>query len=99
MSELIFASSNPKEAYKIAKMLREKSIRKIAPRIYSTNFDEEPSEIIRRYILEVLGKLYPNAVLSHRSAFEFKPTTTDKIFVSYSYTKSIKLPGVTINFL
>lgn len=99
MSELIFASSNPQEAYKISKMLQEKKIRKIAPRIYSTNLEEETSEIVRRNILEILGNLYPGAVLSHRSAFEFKPTSTNQIFVTHSYTKKIKLPGVTINFL
>jgi len=43
--------------------------------------------------------LYPGAVLSHRSAFEFRPTDTNKIFITYNYTKKIKLPGVTINFL
>jgi len=99
MSEIIFASSIPQEAYKISKMLQEKKIRKIAPRIYSTNFDESRSEIIRRNILEILGNLYPQAVLSHRSAFEFKPTATNQIFVTHSYTRKIKLPGVTINFL
>ena len=80
-------------------MLQEKKLRKIAPRIYSTNFEENPSEIIRRNILEILGNLYPDAVLSHRSAFEFKPTSTNQIFVTYSYTRKINLPGVTINFL
>lgn len=99
MNEIIFASSNPQEAYKISKLLQEKKIRKIAPRIYSTNFEEATSEIVRRNILEILGNLYSRAVLSHRSAFEFKPTATNQIFVTYSYTKKIKLPGVTINFL
>jgi hypothetical protein len=99
MSELIFASSDPKEGYKISKMLQEKKIRKIAPRIYSTNFEEEPSQIIKRNIFEILGNQYPDAVLSHRSAFEFKPTSTNNLFVTYTYTKKIKLPGITINFL
>lgn len=99
MSELIFASANRQENYKISKMLQEKKIRKIAPRIYSTNLEEKPSEIIRRNIFEILGNLYPDSVLSHRSAFEFKPTVTNQLFVTYTYTKKIKLPGVTINFL
>jgi fido (protein-threonine AMPylation protein) len=99
MSELIFASSNPQEAYRTSKLLQEKKIRKIAPRIYTNNFDESPSDIVRRNILEILGKLYSGAVLSHRSSFEFKPTSTHQIFVTYSYTKKIRLPGVTINFL
>jgi len=99
MSEIIFASSDPKEGYKISKMLQEKKIRKIAPRIYSTNLEEAPSAIVKRNILEILGKLYTESVLSHRSAFEFKPTATNKLFVTYTYTKKIKLPGITINFL
>ncbi len=99
MSEIIFASSNPQEAYKISRMLHEGKIRKIAPRIYTINFDESPSEIIKRNILEILGNLYPDSILSHRSAFEFKPTSTNQIFVTHSYTRKIKLPGVTINFL
>ncbi len=99
MSELIFASKDRKENYKISKMLQEKKIRKIAPRIYSTNLEEAPSAIVKRNILEILGNLYPEAVLSHRSAFEFKPTSTNKLFVTYTYTKKIKLPGITINFL
>ncbi len=99
MSELIFSSTNRQENYKISKMLQEKKIWKIAPRIYSTNFEETPSVIVKRNIFEILGNLYPDAVLSHRSAFEFKPTSTNKLFVTYTYTKKIKLPGITINFL
>src|ERR1035437_7707287 len=99
MNEILFGSSDPQEAYKISKMLHEKKIRKIAPRIYSANFEEPPAEIIKRNILAVLGNLYPGAVLSHRSAFEFKPTGTNQIFVSYHYTRKIFLPGVTINFI
>jgi fido (protein-threonine AMPylation protein) len=99
MNEILFGSSDPQEAYKISKMLHEKKIRKIAPRIYSANFEETPAEIIKRNILIILGNLYPGAVLSHRSAFEFKPTGTNQIFVTYNYTRKIKLPGTTINFL
>jgi Fic/DOC family len=99
MSELIFGSADRQENYKISKMLKEKKLRKIAPRIYSINLEENPAEIIRRNILKILGNLYSDSILSHRSAFEFKPTSTNQIFVTYSYTRKIKLPGVTINFL
>jgi len=99
MSELLFGSANRKENYKISKMLSKKLIRKISPRIYTTNMEEDSSIIIKRNILEILGNLYPGAVLSHRSAFEYKPTSTNQIFATYTYTKKINLPGVTINFL
>ncbi|KUO62924.1 cell filamentation protein Fic [bacterium BRH_c32] len=99
MKELIFSSADRKENYKISKLLQKKKIRKIAARIYTTNFEEEPAVIIKRNILEILGNLYPNAILSHRSAFEFRPTVTDNLFVTYKYTKKVKYPGIIINFL
>lgn len=99
MSEIIIATSDPHGKYAISKMVRGKQIRKIASRIYSTNLKDKPSEIVQRNILEILGKLYPGAVLSHRSAFEFKPTSTNKIFVTHTYTKKVSLPGITIQFL
>lgn len=99
MSELIFAAKTPSEAYKLYKLLGAKIIKRIAPRVYTTNLEETPAAIINRNILEILGSLYPGAVLSHRSAFEFKPTSANQIFLTYSYTKKIKLPGVVINFL
>ena len=66
---------------------------------YTSNFDEAEELIIRRNIFTILGKLYPGSVLSHRSALEFKPTAANQIFVTYTYTKKIELPGITIRFM
>ncbi|MFT5169002.1 MAG: prophage maintenance system killer protein [Saprospiraceae bacterium] len=46
-----------------------------------------------------MGKLFPGAILSHRSALEFQPTATNQLFLTYSYTRKTKLPGITIRFL
>ena len=68
------ATSDKAETARKTALMRSGHLRKIAPKIYTTNMDDEPSEIIRRHIFYILGQLYPNAVISHRSAFEFKPT-------------------------
>jgi fido (protein-threonine AMPylation protein) len=47
----------------------------------------------------ILGGLYPGAILSHRSAFEFKPTYEGQIFLTYSYTKKVNLGRITLRFL
>ncbi|MBL0340745.1 MAG: Fic family protein [Bacteroidetes bacterium] len=99
LSEIIFGSSESKVSKQISKLLKEGSIRKIAPRVYSSNLDEPIEEIVRRNLFLILGNLYPGALLSHRSAFEFKPTNAGHIFLTYSYTKKVKLPGTTIQFL
>jgi len=99
LQELIFSSSDKSVSKLISKLKKENRIRKIAPRIYTSNFEDRPDEIIKKNIFTILGKLYPGALLSHRSAFEFKPTSTGQVFVTYSYTKKITLPGITIQFI
>ena len=38
-------------------------------------------------------------MLSHRSALDFKPTSEGHIYLTYSYTSNISLPGLTIHLL
>ena len=99
LQEIIFATSDNALNRQLSKLEKEGQIKKIAPRIYTSNFNESEDLIIKRNIFSILGKLYPGAVLSHRSALEFKPTSANQIFVTYTYTKKIELPGITIRFM
>ena len=99
LQEIIYGSPDSVTSRRISKWEDEGKIRKIAPRIYTSNFEDSPENIIRRNLFPILGHLYPGAVLSHRSAFEFAPTPSDQIFVTHKYTKKVRLPGITIRFL
>ena len=99
LQEIIFGSSDPNISAQVSKLEKQGKILKIAPRIYSSNLTEPAEEIVKRNIFQILGKLYPGALLSHRSAFEYQPTKAGHIFLTYTYTKKVKLPGVTIRFL
>jgi hypothetical protein len=99
LQEVVFSSSDKNLSKQISKLEKAGEIRKIAPRIYTSNLIDEPEAIITKNIFTILGKLYPNSLLSHRSALEFKPTSAGHIFVTYTYTKKIKLPGITIRFM
>jgi hypothetical protein len=99
LQEIIFASSDTAISRQLGKLEETGQIKKIAPRIYTSNFNESEEIIIRRNIFTILGKLYPGAIVSHRSALEFKPTSANQIFVTYTYTKKIELPGITIRFM
>jgi len=99
LQEVICSSQDAKISKQITKLLSAGVIRKISPRVYSSNLDEPIEGIIRRNLFYILGTIYPGTLLSHRSAFEFQPTKTGKIFLTTSYTKKVKLPGITIQFL
>jgi len=60
---------------------------------------DEPNVIINRNWYRILAHLYPDAIVSHRSALEYRPTPGGHIFLTYSYTENVNLPGLTIHFL
>jgi len=99
LQEVVFSSSDSKHSKQISKLEKEGKLRKIASRIYTPNFTDSPETIIRRNLFTILGKLYPGSMLSHRSALEFRPTSAGHIFLTYTYTKKINLPGITIRFM
>lgn len=99
LQEVVFSSSDPQVSKQISRLEKLEKLRKIASRIYTPNFVDSPEIIIRRNLFTILGKLYPGAMLSHRSALEFQPTSAGHIFLTYSYTKKINLPGITLRFM
>jgi len=99
LQEVIFSSSDSNLSSQISKLEKSGKLRKIAPRIYTPNYSDKPETIIRRNLFSILGKLYPGSILSHRSALEFQPTSSGHIFITYTYTKRISLPGITLRFI
>lgn len=99
LPEILFSSSDSSVSKQLSKLERTGSIRKIAPRIYTSNLEDSPEVIIRKHYPKILGALYPGALLSHRSALEFKPTSSGHLFITYTYTKKIELPGLTLRFM
>lgn len=99
LPEIIFSSSDSSTSQQISKLEKAGKIRKIASRVYTSNLLESPAAIIRRNLFSILGHLFPNAVLSHRSALEFRPTDSGNIFLTFGYTRTISLGDLTIRFL
>ncbi len=99
LQEIIFSSSIVSQSKLVSKLEKLGKIRKIAPRIYTSNLKDSPGLIIKRNLFYILGNLFPQAVLSHRSALELQPGVSGNLFLTYSYTKKISLPGLTLRFL
>lgn len=99
LQEIIFSSSNTTLSRKISGLEKEGRLKKIAPRIYTSNLNEDPADIIRRNIFKIVGHQYPGILLSHRSAFEYKLTSTGDLFFTSTYSRKVELPGVTLNIM
>lgn len=97
--EIVMATSDKSGSARRTAMLKEGTLRKIAPKVYTTNMDEAPEAIIRRNLFYILGQLYPHAVISHRSAYELKPADGGDIFLTYIYSRNVSLPGITVHLM
>ena len=98
LPEIVFASSDPSESRKISTMVREGVLKKIAPKVYTSNLIDDAERIIARNIFPILGHLFPGAVLSFRSALEARISPRGNLYLTYSYKHNVKFPGVTLRF-
>lgn len=98
LNEVIIGSARPDVAKLLLRLKRDGRVKRIAPRIYTTNLTDSAENIIRRNLWIIVGNLWPGARLCHRTAFEYAPCD-GHIFLAYKYTRKICLPGVTVHFL
>ena len=71
-------------------------IRKLGPRLYTTNTRDDPARVVRQNWWQVLSLLLPGAVVSHRTALEGAISPAGRVYVTGSYPRTIDLPGIEI---
>ena len=96
LQEIIIGTKE--KSKEIGKWEKQKLVRKIAPRLYTSNFDETPERIIRRNWYRVISELFPEAFLSHRSALERTPTPRGHLYLTYTNKRLLELPGLVLHF-
>ena len=82
--ELILTTDDANESKMLSRLLEKGRVRKLAPKVYTTNLIDSPESIIRRNLLELLAWRLPGCVISHRSAQTMRPTELGNIYISYS---------------
>ena len=98
LNEVIVGSADPGVAKLLNRLKHEGRVVRLAPRLYTTNLTDTPERVVRRNLWTIVGKLWPGARLSHRTAFEYAPHE-GHVFLGYKYTRKVSLPGVTVHFI
>lgn len=96
--EIVYGSSDPAESQAIHRALKKGLLRKIILNIYSSHLTDTAEQIVLRNQYQIIDHLFPGAVISHRSALE-SGVVKGIIFLTYKYTRTLKLPGLTIQLL
>lgn len=96
---LLFPAQSKAEEAWLTKLKKEKKIRKIGPRLYTSVAKAQEKAVVRSQWTQIVSRLYPEVLLSHRSALEYKPSSENKIILTSSTNRQVVYPGLTLHFL
>jgi hypothetical protein len=88
--------SDTSHSAEISRAVKSGLVRKIGPKLYTSNLKDAPEQIVRQNIWQILSLLIPGTVVSHRSAIENKISPAGCIYVTGEYRRTIDLPGLKI---
>ena len=99
MPLLLFPAQSKSEEAWLTKLKKEKKIRKIGPRLYTSVAKAQEKAVVRSQWTQIVSRLYPESLLSHRSALEYKPSPENKIILTGATNRQVVYPGLTLHFL
>ncbi|HEX3481521.1 MAG TPA: Fic family protein [Kofleriaceae bacterium] len=71
----------------------------IGPRLYASISGDKLSDAIRAGWMDIVSALYSQAVVSHRTALEFRPTGDGEIWLTSSTNRVVSYPGLRLQFV
>lgn len=96
LPEIIFSSSDTYTSRQISKLMKNGQLRKLLPKVYTSNHIETDEVIIKKNLWKILSNVFPGALLSHRSALEFTPSPQKNLYLTGKNRRVYRWPGVTI---
>jgi len=88
--------SDKESSAEISRAVKAGLIRKIGPRLYTSNVNDDPEKLVRQNVWQIVSLLLPGVVVTHRSALENKISPNGRIYVTGGNAKVISLPGMEI---
>ncbi|MFK8164201.1 MAG: Fic family protein [Lewinella sp.] len=98
LPEIIYGTNDKEINYRISRLVKEGRLRRILPRVYTRQIEEDDALVIRRNLWQLIANLFPGSVLSHRSAIEFEPSPKEILYLSARSRRVYKWPGITLKF-
>ncbi len=83
-------------SYAVSRAAKAGKIRKIGPKLYTTNLMDPPEQIVRRNFWHIAGLIFPGAVVVDRTAVENVPASDGSVFLASASTRDVELPGITL---
>ena len=80
----------------VSNYVKQGKLKKLASRVYTTNFFDDPITIVKRNIWQIVAQLFPKTLITDRTALENQPASDGSIFLISSKKREVNLPGFII---
>jgi hypothetical protein len=92
--EIVFGGGS--ESSRISRAVARGELRKIGPALYTSSATESPEDVVGRHLWEIVGHYVQDAVVTHRTAFEGRPSQDGAVFMTGPIGKRLDLPGLRL---
>jgi hypothetical protein len=91
-------ANNQPERRRLARLRAEGRISAIGPRLFTSLPEDQVPAALRGAWPQIVTTLFPNALVSHRTALAYTPSPDGEVFLTGTTNRSIAYPGVTLVF-
>ncbi len=88
--------SNTAISREVSRRLESGHLRKLASRLYTTNFTDAAEAVVRRNLWHIVAGYFPGALIADRTALENEPAPDGSICLVTDRGGTVSLPGITL---
>ena len=88
--------SNTAISREVSRRLESGRLRKLASRLYTTNFTDAAEAVVRRNLWHIVAGYFPGALIADRTALENEPAPDGSICLVTDRGRTVSLPGITL---
>ncbi|MDI1244778.1 MAG: Fic family protein [Rhodoferax sp.] len=97
LPEVLFTPADDNaEAQRLVRLRKAGQIKPLYRGVYTSNFEADAADVVRRNWQPILAYLAPGAVLTHRSAFDTRPADGWLYFSRALGQRDLVLPGLNV---
>jgi hypothetical protein len=96
---VLFPGTTSTDRRRLAALKAAGRIRPVGPRLYVSVPEAETEATIRRAWSTIVAHLFPDALVTHRTALEFVPSPNGEVFVTGSSNREVRYPGLVVRFV
>lgn len=96
---VLFPAANSTERRRLAQLKADGRIRLAGPRLYISVPEADSAATVRKSWSTIVARLFPNALLTHRTALEFVPSPNGEVFITGSSNRDVHYPGLVLKFI